>query len=74
MNMAQPAVKMVIAAFNAAATIERAVDFVFAQTYDDYEIVIADDSSRDATGEIVAAYQNDKMRLPLLPQDRGWRR
>src|SRR5579863_3286015 len=67
----KPAVTVLIPAYNAAATIERAVDSVLAQTFDDYEIIVVDDGSRDATSAIVANYGNDKIRLFRLPQNRG---
>ncbi|MGA3402499.1 MAG: glycosyltransferase [Acetobacteraceae bacterium] len=69
--MTTPLVTVVIPAYNAAATIQRAVDSVLAQTFEDYEIVVVDDGSKDTTSEIVAAYDSDKVRLLRLPGNLG---
>lgn len=60
--MQRALITVLIPAFNAASTIERALDSVLAQTYDDYEIIVVDDGSRDATSEIVAGYGNNRIR------------
>jgi hypothetical protein len=66
-----PVVTVLIPAYNAARTIERAVNSVLAQTYTDYEIIVVDDGSRDATSEIVAAYRDDRIRLFRMARNRG---
>lgn len=66
-----PAVTVLIPAYNAAGTIERAINSVLAQSYADYEIIVVDDGSHDATSEIVAAYRDDRIRLFRLAQNRG---
>lgn len=66
-----PLVSAVIPAFNAAATIRRAVDSVLAQSYRNCEIIVVDDASRDATLEIVAAEYGDRVRLLRLPRNGG---
>lgn len=67
--MTTPLVTVVIPAYNAAATIRRAIDSVLAQTFADYEIVVVDDGSKDTTSEIVAQY--DRVRLLRLPFNQG---
>jgi glycosyltransferase involved in cell wall biosynthesis len=69
--MATPYVTVLIPAYNAAATIRRAVDSVLAQTYRNYEIVVIDDASRDATAEIVGTQYGDQVRLLRLPRNLG---
>jgi glycosyltransferase involved in cell wall biosynthesis len=66
-----PTVTVLIPAYNAAATIERAIDSVLAQTYDDYEIIVVDDGSRDRTSEVVQAYGAAAVQLLRLPSNQG---
>jgi glycosyltransferase involved in cell wall biosynthesis len=51
-----PAVSVIVPAYNAARTIDTALQSVFAQTYRDYEVIVVDDGSTDATAEVVCTW------------------
>ncbi len=51
-----PRVSIVIPAYNASATIGRAIDSVFAQTFTDFEVIVVDDGSTDNPGDALRAY------------------
>lgn len=59
-------VSVVVAAYNAAAFISRAIDSVRAQSLPAWEIVVADDCSTDATCEVVERFAAADPRVRLL--------
>jgi hypothetical protein len=63
-----PRVSVVMAAYEAEATIGSAVESVLAQSYRDFELIVVDDGSTDATAAIVAAHNGP---LKLLRQTNG---
>lgn len=52
--MGAPTVSVVIPTFNSAATVVRALESVIAQSTDDWELIIVDDGSSDATTRVLA--------------------
>ena len=57
-----PCFSVIIPAFNAAATLARAIESVQAQSWPAHEIIVVDDGSADATAEIAAGF-GDAVRL-----------
>lgn len=65
---ASPRVSVIIPAYNSARFLPRALASVFAQTRNDYEIVVVDDGSTDNTPELAASYGN---RIRYFRQENG---
>lgn len=59
-------VAVVIAAFNVADCISRAIQSVQAQTFPASEIIVSDDGSSDATSDVVARLAEQDARIRLL--------
>jgi glycosyltransferase involved in cell wall biosynthesis len=67
----QSPVSVIIPAYNAAATIARALDSALAQTYPRIEVIVVDDCSEDATSDVVSAYDDPRIRLFRLRHNHG---
>jgi peptidoglycan/xylan/chitin deacetylase (PgdA/CDA1 family) len=61
-------VSVIIPAHNAAATIAETLDSLCAQTYTDWEAIVVDDGSSDATASVVGAYAARDARIQLIRQ------
>lgn len=65
--MSEPRVSVVIAAYNAAWCIERALDSVLAGTRLPHEVLVCDDGSTDDTADRVASRYGPPVRVLRLP-------
>ena len=54
---------------NGAASLRAALDSVMAQTFLDWELIVWDDCSTDESANIVAEYQDSRIRYFLSPED-----
>lgn len=64
-----PAVSIVVAAHNEAATLPTLLDALLAQTYSDYEVIIVDDRSTDQTAQVLRDRQAAADRLRVVTID-----
>ena len=56
-------VSIVIPLFNKASYVERALDSIRGQTFNDFEVIVVDDGSTDAGASVVARYSDSRVRL-----------
>lgn len=69
---AAPVVSVLMPTFEHAHFIARALDSLLAQRLTDWEAIIVDDGSRDATAEVVSAYLGDaRIRYRRLDENTG---
>jgi glycosyltransferase involved in cell wall biosynthesis len=68
---ADPEVSVVMAAYNAAEYVAESIESVLAQTYTNFELLVVDDASVDATADIVRSIADPRVRLLSLPTNSG---
>jgi glycosyltransferase involved in cell wall biosynthesis len=66
--MTFPTVSVVVPAYNAAGHLGRTLSSLRSQTYPDFEVIVVDDGSTDATAEIVAQTAEADARFRLVRQ------
>lgn len=72
--MATPVVSVVIPTYNRAHVLSRALRSVATQTYTDYEVLVVDDGSTDATEGVVAGFTQqlpDRVKYIKVDRNRG---
>lgn len=69
--MSIPDVSFIIAAYNSAKTIRRAVESTLAQRDVTVEVIVIDDGSTDETRDVVCAIADERVRLISLARNRG---
>lgn len=74
-----PAVAVIMPAYDVAAFVGEAIESVLAQTHTDWQLVVVDDGSTDGTSDVVARYDDPRVRLlriehsglPAVARNRG---
>ena len=69
--MNAPLVTVLIPAYNAAETIERALESALSQSYEPKEVIVVNDASPDNTAAIVEHYADRNVRLISLKENLG---
>lgn len=64
-------VSVIIPVYNAEKYIENTINSVVKQNYDDYEVILVDDCSKDNSADIIKRIQNDNSRIVYIRQDRN---
>jgi GT2 family glycosyltransferase len=62
-----PAVSVIMAAYNADRFVGQAVASILSQTMEDFEFIVVDDGSTDATAEVVRSHDDPRIRMLSFP-------
>jgi glycosyltransferase involved in cell wall biosynthesis len=66
-----PKVSVVIPTYNRAELLKSAINSVLSQTYQDFEIVIVDDASRDNTAEVIKSFNDQRIKYIRHETNKG---
>ena len=72
--MKTPKISVIMGIYNCEATLEEAMESLFAQTYQDFEIILCDDGSTDGTRKVAEKYVQqypDRVRLLVNEHNLG---
>jgi glycosyltransferase involved in cell wall biosynthesis/predicted SAM-dependent methyltransferase len=67
----RPKVSVLIPSYNHEAFVAAAIQSVQAQTFQDFEIIVADDGSQDNTADVIAAQNEPRLNLMRFSANRG---
>jgi len=66
-----PKVSIIMPAYNAVNYISDAIESVISQTYNNWELIIIDDGSKDSTSKVVSEWQVKDSRIQYYYQENG---
>ncbi|MBR4586771.1 MAG: glycosyltransferase family 2 protein [Lachnospiraceae bacterium] len=62
-------ISIIMAAYNAEKTIDQAIESVLSQSYENFELIVINDCSKDQTESIVKQYQSKDKRVKLISNE-----
>ncbi|WP_458187827.1 glycosyltransferase family 2 protein [Haladaptatus sp. NG-WS-4] len=66
-----PTVSVIVPTYNRADALPRTIESVLSQTLESLELIIVDDASDDDTAEVVASYDDDRIRFFQHEENQG---
>lgn len=69
--MSRTRLSVVMASYNHDAFVRQSIESVLGQSFSDFEFVITDDGSRDATVEAIRTFRDPRIRLDVFAENRG---
>jgi glycosyltransferase involved in cell wall biosynthesis len=70
-EIAEPRISVVMAAYNAAEHLSGAIDSILGQTFENFELIVIDDGSKDDTSAIIHGYADPRLRPVRNPHNLG---
>ena len=67
----KPTVSVIIPTYNRAHLIDRSIQSVLNQTYQDFELIVVDDRSTDNTEDIIRQFREKDKRIKYIKHDKN---
>ena len=64
-------ISVIMSAFNCENTVEKSINSILSQTYENFEFLISDDDSSDNTSEIIKKMQKNDSRIIFYPNNKN---
>ena len=69
--MAKPNISIIVPVYNIEEYLPRCIESILNQTYNNLELILVDDGSKDKSGEICDAYAKKDNRVVVLHKENG---
>lgn len=66
-----PKISIITPSYNHAQYIKAAIDSVLSQTFQDFEMIIVDDGSKDESVDLIKSYKDKRIKLYTFEENRG---
>lgn len=67
----EPKLSIIIPVYNAEKYLERCMDSIYAQTFNDYEIILVNDGSKDKSADVCRSYCEKDERVQFIDKENG---
>lgn len=69
--MNNPKISVIVPVYNAEKYLHRCIDSILSQTFNDFEVLLIDDGSKDLSGEICDEYAKKDSRVKVFHKENG---
>ena len=66
-----PSISIIVPVYNAERTLNRCVDSILSQTFQEWELLLIDDGSTDRSGELCDEYASKDQRIKVFHKKNG---
>lgn len=66
-----PLISIIVPVYNAESTLNRCIDSIINQSFDDWELLLIDDGSKDQSGKICDEYATKDSRIKVFHEENG---
>ena len=65
-KMSEELISIIVPVYNSESTLRRCIDSILAQTYQNFELLLIDDGSKDRSGDICDEYSKKDPRIKVF--------